>query len=415
MSDFEALIRAYEAEGHSVFRPSSASRWTVCAGSVRAEIAAQVDRAGFDAAYGTVAHALAEEWLRSGKRPDAAIGSTREERGFVVEITAEMLGYVEQYVEWCLDLGPADVVAIEQRVDFSDLTPLKGQGGTADHIHIRDGVLTITDLKFGTGVRVYARNNKQARIYAYGAWREWEWAFDIQRIVIRICQPRLDVFEVWELTLADLLSYAEEVKAAAYKAWQPNAPRTPHPDACRFCTVQATCPAMVALAQKAADEIFDAMDGMEVQPETVSVPDAVIGPRSDPTKLSTEELAIALRWRGVFDAFFRGAHDELLGRASGGAQVPGWKVVEGTTKRQWADQEGAVEALIGLGIPDNELWDRKLISPKRASDLLRVRKVKPKAIEPLIVKPPGKRALVSEDDGREGYDSAADGVFDDLA
>ena len=69
----------------------------------------------------------------------------------------------------------------------------------------------------------------------------------------------------------------------------------------------------------------------------------------------------------------------------------------------------------GLGIKEDELWDRKIISPKRASDLLRVRKVKPKAIEPLIVKPPGKRALVSEDDGREGYDSAADGVFDDLA
>lgn len=416
-ADLDTLIRAYEAEGHSVFRPSSAARWMTCAGSVLAEIQAQADRAGYDAAYGTVAHSIAEMRLRTGRFPDwASPGNTVEERGFVISIDDEMLSYVMDYVEWCDELGSGDVTAIETRVDFSDLTPVPNQGGTADHIHIKDGVLTITDLKFGTGVRVHARGNKQARLYAYGALREWEWAYNIHTIVIRICQPRLEVFDTWQITRDELLTFAAEAKVAAHRAWQPNAPRTPHPDACRFCSVSATCAAKVKLAEAIADDVFDNLDEMQVDAETVSVPDAVIGPRSRPGELSTEELARVLRWRGLFDAWFRDVHDELLARTNNGQKAPGWKVVEGITKRAWTDEYQAAAMLSAVGVPESKLYTKKLISPKQASDMLRVRKIDAKSVlAPFITKPPGKRSLVVEEDSREDIQSAGDDVFDDLA
>jgi hypothetical protein len=415
-ADLAALIRAYEEEGHSVFRPSAASRWTVCPGSVVAEIQARADRAGYDAAEGTVAHAIAEHRLTNkGKLPTwAKPGKTREERGFIIPISVEMLAYVDDYISWIEELGPADYQAAETRVDFSDLTPIPNQGGTADHTHVRNGVLTITDLKYGTGVRVYAKGNKQLRLYAYGALREIEWMMPIERIVLRICQPRLEIFETWEITVEELRQFAADVREAAHRAWQPRAPRVPDPEACRWCSVSATCPALAAKAQAIADEIFDDLDA--VQPETVSVPTVPLEMRARPAELSTEELARILRWRGTFDAWFRDVHDELIARVANGQDAPGWKVVEGRTKRAWIDEDAAVETLRAIGLGEDEIFVKKLVSPKRASDLLRiVKKGDPKKLlKQHIVQPPGPRALVVEEDGRESVESAGDEIFDDL-
>ena len=69
---------------------------------------------------------------------------------------------------------------------------------------------------------------------------------------------------------------------------------------------------MVKLAEKMADDIFDDLTApLDVDPETVSVPRDTLVPRSEPEALSTEELALVLRWRGVFDAWFRSVHNEL--------------------------------------------------------------------------------------------------------
>ena len=416
-ADFRALMAAYEAGGHSVFRPSSASRWMVCAGSIFAEIEAARDSAGFAAAEGTVAHAIAEHTLKHSKRPTwAKPGKVREERGFAVPISVEMIGYVEEYIDWIKALGPADVTATETRIDFSDLTPIPSQGGTADHTHIANRVLTISDLKYGAGVRVYAKRNKAMLLYAYGVWREWAWAYQIDRIVVRICQPRLEVFDTWEITVEELMEFAAEAKAAAHRAWTPNAPRTPEPNACRFCSAQGTCPALVAQAEALADELFDDLDGREIQPETVSVPNAVIAPRSNPKVLATDELAVVLRWRGTFDSFFRSVHDELMERMDGGQTADGWKIVEGTTNRAWISEESVAATLLAMGLTEDEIYTRKIVSPKRASDLLRVKKLKPDLLlKPHVAKPPGKRALVTEHDSRPDVESAGDDLLDDLS
>lgn len=410
---FAALVESYQGGGHSVFRPSAASRWMVCAGSLQADILHYQDSAGIEAARGTVAHSISEDWLRTGKRPKIKPGSTRIERGFIIEIDDEMLAKVEEYVDWCNALGPADMVAVEQRVDFSDLTPIPDQGGTADHIHIARRTLTISDLKYGTAERVYARGNKQARLYAYGAWKEWSWAYEIDTIVIRICQPRLEVFETWTITLDELLAFAEEAKRAAHRAWEPGAPRTPDPNACKWCSVRGTCPALAVVAEALADDRLDDLEGQEVNPETVSIPNAILSPRSDPQKMSNEELGTVLRWRGTFDAWFRAAHEEALSRASDGGGIPGWKVKEGTTHRSWTNEKDAKVLLLALGLPEAQIETRKLISPKAASDMLRVKKIKPEAIKYAWTKPPGRLSLVSEDDGSEGLSDLSARLDDD--
>ena len=76
------------ASGHSVFSPSGAEMTTTCAESLVINALAP-DDTNIDSATGTVAHWLAEKWLKSGKRPDRWIGRTRTVKDFTIEIDEE--------------------------------------------------------------------------------------------------------------------------------------------------------------------------------------------------------------------------------------------------------------------------------------------------------------------------------------
>lgn len=57
-------------------------------------------------------------------------------------------------------------------------------------------MLFITDLKYGKGVKVEAKDNSQLMLYALGAYREFSFAFerDIEDVVMTIAQPRIGNF-----------------------------------------------------------------------------------------------------------------------------------------------------------------------------------------------------------------------------
>ncbi len=99
----QTAIDEHEAGGHSVFAPSSSAMWLTCSGSLLANLAAK-DSAGFEAAEGTVAHSAGEDWLKTEERPDHLVGDIVEvdegDEVFHIEITTEMLDYVQQYVDW---------------------------------------------------------------------------------------------------------------------------------------------------------------------------------------------------------------------------------------------------------------------------------------------------------------------------
>lgn len=429
------------AAGHSAFSPSSSKMWLTCSGSLIPNILANDDTSK-EAAEGTVAHSVAERWLTKGRKAaHKLIGTTKTVDGWAIEITEEMLGYVAHYVQWVQEIEQeAEEYLTETRVDFSDLTPIPDQGGTADHIAIVNKSfsgrgpykIVVTDLKYGKGVRVYAEGNTQGLLYAYGAWRKFAGKYNIVEIEIRIAHPRLsEGFTTWTIPTEQLLDFADLVKVRAKLAWRFDAERTPSEAGCQWCRVQSTCAAAYKHLSEVTSGVFDDDEDEDEpraysrkdQEEAAADLDDELGEEPfkpfNPVKLSTKALAKALRYRKMMEKFFNSVEAELLDRAiSREEDVPGWKLVEGRTIRRWPDNEVHVfKRLRRLGLHEDAIYDQAIISPAQAETKLVVKTglskdAAAKVINALAIKPPGKKSLVRISDSRRPLASDGD-IFDD--
>lgn len=414
--------------GHSVFAPSYSSTWLYCAGSLIPSIEAE-DNAGVDAAYGTVGHGVGEVWLNSGVRPDHLIGTVEEvDEGhevFLIEIDETMLDYVQEYVDWCVVLPGEHFV--ERRVDFSRLTPIPNQGGTADHIACEPGVLTVTDLKMGKGVQVFALNNTQARLYALGCFYKYDAKYKFKRIVIRIAQPRLNHFDVWEITHEELLEFAEFVKVRAAAAWKPGAPRTPGEKQCQWCRVRKDCPAIGAYIHAMVDGIFDDLDGELEQDDIVKFIDRLddefddyaVNPAPIESLTLSQKVKI-IKYRKVIENWLKSIEDEIEKKLQAGDKVPGYKLVEGRANRIIANPATAASTLELLtDLPEDTFITTSLMSPSQIEEVL-VKKAKVRRkdlyfyMSELVAKPRGKPVMAPAHDKRPELIVGDADVFDDL-
>ena len=411
--------------GHSVFAPSASAMWIGCPGSLIPNLL-ESDDAGYEAAEGTVAHEVAETWLSTGRKPEHLIGTVREivngENTFSVEITDTMLDYVELYVDWCRALPGHHYV--EVRVDISPLTPIPNQTGTSDHIAVEPGRLTVTDLKYGTGVLVSATKNTQALLYGYGAFLKYDEWYEFEEIVLRIGQPRLDNFDTYTLSRKELLEFGEYVKQQARIAWQLNAPRYPSEKACKWCRVKHSCAALAALAE-------DILSGAHVE-EDQGFMDEDLTPLKDRidrgmlylggrplAEMSVDQMAEVQRYSSLIGGWLKAVEAHLTSLAMEGQAVPGHKVVSGRSNRVFTDEEAAARKLAALGIDKDALYETQLISPSKAEELLKKKGRKPKELpallDGLVSRSPGSPKLVPESDRRHALREDAGSAFGDVS
>lgn len=444
--DLNALASARDGSGHSIFSPSGSPMWLNCSGSLIPNLLAD-DEAGPDAAYGTVAHELTEQQLKTGKVQDQRLGEKvwveSGDWGFLIPIDDEMLIHVQTAVDYCEWL-PGDHF-VEQRVFFSEYTPLKNQSGTADHVACAPGVMTITDHKFGKGVRVYAamdyddkraviehkdgtfeiNGNSQGLLYALGFFLEHDATYHFERIVIRISQPRLDHFDEWETTREELLKFGEFVRRRTAAAWTLDAPRRPSPKACQWCKVKATCAAKAvqeeAIVRGAFADLIDdiTVETMEDLKERLS--DPITGYELQPVKIATltlDEMATLYAYRSASEAWWKQLERTLYQHAVAGEKVPGMKLVESRSNRVFRDKRAAARFLMDRGIPREDVIEEKVVSPAEAEKLLRKAGVRakdlPQMLNPLVSKPPGKPTLVPLRDKRMALGDVSGAAFDDL-
>lgn len=399
--DFEMQSIMLNLNGHSIFSPSSSEMWLNCSGSLIAnmqERQKQGETASEFTAQGTVAHEVAEIWLTSGKKPTHLLGEILNRQGYDIEVDAEMLDYVGEYVSWCNDVQGDHYT--EVRVDFSHLTPVPNQSGTSDHVCCSTGKLTITDLKYGMGIKVYAENNTQMQIYALGVLNEFDLLYDFQEIEMRICQPRLHHFDSWTISREQLLKFGEYVRERAFAAWQPDAPRKLTEKGCQWCKVRASCPAKAAEIEAMVDEMFADDDVVGVVQRLDNNEYLVEMPKVE--TLSIEQQEKILNKSKTVRQFLDDIEKNLFDFAAKGGKLQTLKLVAGRTTRKWQNEQETVDYFKSLNIGEDDFAPRSLVTPAAAEKMLKTKGIK-QDLSQLIADRKGKPTLAPITDKRPEY------------
>lgn len=380
---------------HAVLSASSAYRWLACPPSARLEEQFEETISAY-AEEGTLAHKLAELVLRySLNQIDTKTYDEQTQELVKSEFySASMLDYIDSYVAIVMEKtnearsrSKDAVVLLEQRLDFSDWVP--DGFGTGDVVIISDGVLEIIDLKYGKGVPVAAEDNAQMRLYALGALATFDSLYDIKIIRMTIVQPRLDSVSSDEITAEMLYWWADtELIKRAQLAWEGKG-EFQAGEHCRFCRARFNCRARAEANLELAKMDF-----------------------RKPELLTDEEIGEVLKQADELKAWVSDVFEWALIQARDhGKKFKGWKLVEGRSVRQYADENAVAETLLKAGYKEEQIYEKKLWGITAMEKLLGKTKFG-ELLSGLIIKPPGKPTLVPETDKRPEINSIAAAMAD---
>lgn len=375
---------------HAILSASGAKKWLTCPPSARLEEKFE-NKTSENAAEGTLAHELGELNLKLSLEEITKRKFNAEVKKIEANelYTADMPDYVEIYVDTCMEkvaeakaITPDAIFSIEQRLNFSDWVP---EGfGTGDFVIIADGTMEICDLKYGKGIPVSAIGNNQMRLYALGAIAEFSFLYDIEKVKMTIIQPRLDSISTEEMLVEDLLNWAQEtVKPIAELAFKGEGEFCAGEHCSSgFCRAQAICKARADKNMELAQYDFQKSDTLD----------------NDDIAFILSRVDQLVKWATVIK-------DYALEQALKGEEYTGFKVVEGRSNRKWADEDKIGEILIGQGFLERIIYTKKLTGITNMETAIGKKEVV-RLLGDYIEKPPGKPALVPEDDKREPYNPA---------
>lgn len=358
---------------HSIFSPSSSKMWIGCPGSLVPNLI-EPNEDNPASAEGTVAHDVAEKWLISGIKPVERVGEIVSIGDFDIEITNDMLDYLDEYVSTCSNLPGYHF--IERRVDFSHLMPIENQTGTADHISVADGVLRITDLKFGKGVFVEIDNNPQLIIYAIGAFEAFDDIYSFKRIIMTIVQPRMNNTQSWEISREELLDWAGRIKRYANDAWCTDAERRPGDAQCLWCKVKTDCKVyesyLVNISEGAFDDLTEIVTGDQMAIAEAKVDDEDFEYTVPDIKgMNFDHKVKVYAVIPMMRKFFDKVQEVVEKAAIDGVEIEGFKLIKGRQFRKYLDEKEVVGYLSDYGVSEDDVVNRKLASMTDVTKILR--------------------------------------------
>lgn len=391
---------------HALLSASSSKRWLHCTPSVRLEEGFPNESSVY-ALEGTFAHSVCEYKL--GKYLHKRVTRPQSEKFYTEEIDQITDVYYEfavGVIEAMRQNGCEPLVMIEERVDYSHIAP--SGFGTADLLVLgKDedgrGLLHVIDFKAGKGVFVDCDHNSQMMLYAIGALHAYGYIYDVRTVRMTIVQPRLDNVSTFECSREELEAWGESIRPIAKLAYEGKGEQKPG-EWCRFCRAKAVCRACADEALALAREEFldlDAAalseDGIDTDEQTGATPVF-----KQPGLIPMPELASILptlnRISSWIESVFAYVSAEAINHA---VPVPGYKVVEGRSKRVFTDQKAVVDTAIQNGYTD--LYKQQLITLTEFEKMMGKKKFN-ELLGAYVAKPPGKLALVPMDDPRPPVD-----------
>jgi hypothetical protein len=247
--------------------PSGWDRWSNCSASVDL----QTGGGSEFAAEGTAAHLLGDTCFQTETEPHDWIGQIiwvpddQDEQagerelfieagkeapltGWTFEVDMEMADHVKTYMDE-VRMQPRDYMQSETAVPIGHITGEEDASGHADVIRIHGKTLATHDLKYGQGVKVFAKDNGQQVHYLLGAIKELEWYGDFDKFEVHIHQPRLGHHDVWYLSREELTEWAKKINKVAYAiVVQGRREFGPSTKGCKFCDYRKECEARASMA-----------------------------------------------------------------------------------------------------------------------------------------------------------------------
>lgn len=387
MGTTSTKLQDHSQRSHALLSASGASRWLNCTPSARLEEEFGQRRTSVYAEEGTLAHELSELYLSRDvlQSIDEDTFNSRLEEIMANDLfNEEMLDVIPIYTDYCAmqyaeaktNCGLASI-EIEQKFDLTEYVP--ESFGTSDCTIIADDVLEVIDLKYGKGVPVYATWNKQLMLYGLGALRMYDTMYCISKLRLTIVQPRINNISTFEISVEELISWSEqELKSKALDAFEGRGTLEAG-DWCKFCSVKNKCRALYEKNMEIAK--YEQKKAEFLTDEEIS--DVI------------KRTPALIEWANSILTY---ANEKAIGE---GKHWPGFKLVEGTSRRKWIDEDSATQAILDKlpELSEDDIFNMKLkpitqiektVGKKRFNEIL----------SDVVVKPQGKPILVPEEDKR---------------
>lgn len=346
---------------HALLSPSASHRWLACPGSVEANRGKKQSAPSFYSVEGTSAHALLEVCLRLGCQPEEFLGWKLERDLYPIDqAMVDGVEYALDYVRGYVANNPKTRVLVEQTVRY-------GQSiGTTDDMAFGHSDIILDnapkeavgiDYKHGIGGIVRVEENSQLRLYLLGIRQQRRY----QRYRAVVVQPRVPrrkpVQEAPALTDAQLVKWADTVvRPVVPIALAHGAPRVAG-EHCRYCAADGNCQAQYSMVLQKAKKEF-----------------AMSAPK-DLTPAQIGELLDAL---ASIEQIGKKIKEHAVAQIHAGVDIPGYVKDWSSPHRKWADDEEANEALAALGLEKRERYSVELLTPSKAEDVLKAKKLWPK-------------------------------------
>lgn len=223
--------------------------------------------------------------------------------------------------------------------------------GRADNISFQDGILTVSDFKYGWRL-VEVEENWTLIAHAIGFLlpyvqsEEINVLNDIKRIDFKIYQPRPyhpnGEVRIWSINAQQLLDYHNKLNAIMSNLTDVCSTG----DHCKGCGSFAICPSAVKASMNSIDvseKVFD-----------FEIADEKLPPLLDDLHKAKKMIETSIK----------AYEDVACHRIKSGRVIEGYALEQGMSNRQW--NEGITPEIIEIITGRNDLVEKKLVSPAQA-------------------------------------------------
>lgn len=373
-------------QAHSPLGPSAAERWLQCPGSVNATRGI-ADSSSRYADEGNFAHDILERARNENKKGKDYLGEVSECGRFTVD--KEMADAVQFALDYIYQFEFEEEMN-EGKVSYDGW--VEDGFGTLDCALLNDGQCIVADFKYGKGVKVIAEDNAQLKLYALGLFQEQGDFYDMESFKLCIIQPRINWIDEWEISLEDLLKWADDVVEPRAAEALTDTASFAAGEWCRWCKIRQTCKTRYdSIKESLLDEVEDIRDPNEMSLEDLGE--------------AMDSISLIRKW--CSDIEERVEKEVMAGHdVIGGDGLP-YKLVAGRSMRAWRDQAEAEKSMRNYKIKVGDMWVRKFISPAQAEKLRAIGKNHP-ILKKHVITTQGKPTLVPGSDPRPDYRASVD-------